>query len=74
MPEPLVVDVRPEIAAGKEPFNKIMSAVGSLAPEQSLVLLNSFEPTPLYSVMQQRGFSHETVRTDDGAWQVTFSR
>ncbi|HET6615716.1 MAG TPA: DUF2249 domain-containing protein [Dehalococcoidia bacterium] len=74
MPEPLVVDVRPDIAAGEEPFKKIMSAVGALAPEQSLVLINSFEPTPLYAVMQQRGFSHETVRTDDGAWQVTFSR
>jgi uncharacterized protein (DUF2249 family) len=74
MPEPLVVDVRPEIAAGKEPFNTIMSAVASLGPEQSLVLLNSFEPTPLYAVMQQRGFSHETVRTGDGDWQVTFSR
>jgi uncharacterized protein (DUF2249 family) len=72
--EPLHLDVREDIATGREPFSKIMAAVASLAPGQALVLVNSFEPAPLYDVLGQQGFSHRTERRDDGAWQVTFTR
>jgi uncharacterized protein (DUF2249 family) len=70
----LVVDVREDIAAGREPFGKIMAAVKSLAPAQPLVLVNSFEPVPLYAVLEQKGFAHQTERAADGAWRVTFTR
>lgn len=72
--DPLVLDVREDIAAGREPFSKIMAAVRSLAPAQPLVLVNSFEPVPLYGVLEQQGFAHQTDRAPDGAWRVTFTR
>jgi uncharacterized protein (DUF2249 family) len=72
--EPVVVDVRDDIANGREPFAKIMAAVASLRPSQSLVLINSFEPVPLYGVLGGQGFSHETERTPEGDWRITFSR
>ncbi len=74
MSDPLTVDVREDIRAGREPFGRIMAAVDSLSPGQSLVLINTFEPLPLYGVLEKRGFGHATTRTSDGDWQITFSR
>lgn len=73
-PEPLVLDVRPDIRAGREPFATIMATVQSLGADQDLVLLNDFEPVPLYSVMKSKGFAHQTEQQPDGAWKVVFSR
>lgn len=71
-PEPLILDVREDIRSGGEPFPKIMAAVQSLKPGQALVIINSFEPRPLYEVLGARGFHHEVERTDDGDWRITF--
>jgi len=72
--EPLTVDVRDDIRAGREPFGRIMDAVGSLRDGQSLVLINVFEPVPLYGIMSARGFEHETDKLPDGDWQIRFFR
>lgn len=52
-----------------EPFDDIMAALGDLGDEETLVLLNSFEPVPLYDVLEQRGFTHETEQ-DGETWRV----
>ncbi len=72
--EPLTLDVRDDVRAGRDPFARIMDAVASLEPDQSLVLINVFEPVPLYGVMSARGFEHDTGRLSDGDWQVRFFR
>lgn len=72
-PEPLELDVREDIRSGNDPFGRIMAAVDSLAPGQPLVIVNSFEPVPLYAVMARKGFGHETAQTDDGNFRVTFT-
>ncbi|HEY8418354.1 MAG TPA: DUF2249 domain-containing protein [Limnochordales bacterium] len=72
--EPLVLDVREDIRRGIEPFPKIMQAVQSLAPGQALVIINAFEPRPLYRVLEAQGFQHRTEETEDGCWRVTFYR
>lgn len=69
-----VVDVRDDIAHGREPFDRIMGAVARLGDDEALVIVNVFEPVPLYSVLGQQGFTHETARTPDGDWCVTFRR
>lgn len=53
-----------------EPFGDIMGAVQSLGADETLLLINSFEPQPLYSVLEQKGFEHETVQVDSGEWHV----
>ena len=70
----VVVDVREDIRAGREPFARIMGAAEGLGAEQELRVINVFEPVPLYEAMAQRGFAHETTRLEDGAWQVRFYR
>ena len=54
----VTLDVREDIRQGREPFEKIMAAVDRLEPDETLLLINSFEPRPLYRVMVRNGFSH----------------
>jgi uncharacterized protein (DUF2249 family) len=53
-----------------EPFSHIVEALEELDETDTLVLLNSFEPEPLYNVLDQRGFDHETERVADDEWRV----
>jgi len=68
-----VLDVRPIIDAGKDPFHDIMATVKALRGNEVLHLINSFEPIPLYSVMQKKGFAHVTEKKD-GVFHVYFYR
>ncbi|HVA36485.1 MAG TPA: DUF2249 domain-containing protein [Candidatus Dormibacteraeota bacterium] len=71
--EPRVLDVRPFHERGEEPYHAIMEAVGSLEPGRALLLINSFEPTPLYRVMDRRGFDHRCTPVGDGEFHILFA-
>lgn len=73
-PRPLVLDIRPLAAAGRAPLPHILDAVAGLAPGQAFCLIAPFEPVPLYQLLGQQGFSHETEETGDGGWRITFRR
>lgn len=66
------LDVRPLHQRGEEPFPAIMAAVADLGPGDSLVLINSFEPRPLYTVLGRRGFSHSARNLGPDHWEITF--
>lgn len=68
------LDVREDLRQGREPFQKIMATVASLAPDEDFELIAPFEPFPLYTVLEQRGFEHETEQGSDGSWRVRFHR
>lgn len=70
---PRILDVRPILKDGGEPFQAIMEAVQSLEPGQSLQLLATFRPQPLFRVMASRGFDHEAREIGDGDWEVVFT-
>lgn len=61
------IDVR-EIAG--EPFGPIVAALEDLDRDERLLLVNSFEPEPLYDVLAERGFAFETTRASDDEWRV----
>ena len=69
-----IVDARPIIAAGEEPFDAIMAAVASLSDGEELVILAPFEPVPLEGVLSSQGFTYDAVALGNGDWQVTFGR
>jgi len=71
--DPRTLDVRPILQAGGEPFGEIMQAVASLERHQSLRLLATFKPVPLFAVMEQRGYRHVVQPLDGGDWEVIFS-
>ena len=70
----VTLDVREDIRRGREPFGKIMQAVGALKPDQDFLLIAPFEPKPLYGVLGQQGFGHEARPTSGGDWEVRFTR
>lgn len=68
------LDVRPMMAAGQEPFNAIMEAVGRLGPDEEFELLAPLEPVPLYQVLGARGFTHESEALGKGDYRVLFRK
>jgi len=68
------LDVREELRNGTEPFSRIMAAVAGLADDQVLHLRTTFEPVPLFTVMQKRGFAHSALRHAADDWSVWFQR
>jgi uncharacterized protein (DUF2249 family) len=67
------LDVRPILRDGGEPFSAIMQAVEALAPGQSLRLLATFKPIPLFHVMGSRGFEPTAREIGNGDWEVIFT-
>jgi uncharacterized protein (DUF2249 family) len=70
----VVVDVREDLRAGREPFSTIMRAVGALNREDTLRLRTTFEPVPLFHVLGKRGFAHEVLAHAPDDWSVWFWR
>lgn len=68
-----ILDVRPELAQGGEPFERILTAAIGIPAGESLVLIAPFEPAPLYSVLSARGFSHTTAQVAADEWVVRFT-
>lgn len=68
------IDVRPDLAAGREPFGRIMAAVAALPEDGVLLLRAPFEPVPLYQVLGRKGFAHRTEQVAEDHWVVAFSR
>ncbi|MFB6169849.1 MAG: DUF2249 domain-containing protein [Haloarculaceae archaeon] len=56
-----------------EPFGAIMAALEDLPEDDTLLLVNSFEPEPLYAVLERRGYTYETTHVADDRWEVAIS-
>lgn len=69
-----VLDVRPKLAAGEEPFATIMETVAQLDPDEPLVVVAPFEPVPLEGVLSGQGFAFKATPQDGGDWRVRFWR
>lgn len=53
-----------------EPFGAIVAELEEMTIDESLYLVNSFEPVPLYEVLDSRGFEHETNNPAPDEWHV----
>ena len=53
-----VLDVRPIIEGGEDPFKIIMKTIKELPAESILKLINTFEPTPLINILSKQGFEY----------------
>jgi uncharacterized protein (DUF2249 family) len=73
-PATCMLDVRPILAAGDEPFSLIMRTVRALPAGSTLDLVAPFAPTPLYEVLGDAGWTY-AVRdvADDGTHVVRFT-
>ena len=74
MPSTIItLDVREEIRGGREPFPRIMEAVGRLRDGEQLRILAPFEPRPLIGVLAAQGFTARITPLDAGDFEIIFS-
>jgi len=69
-----ILDVRPRLARGEEPFPLIRKAVDALKPGQGVAVIAPFLPAPLIELLKSEGFTATLERYEDGGWRVNFSR
>jgi uncharacterized protein (DUF2249 family) len=54
-----------------EPFERVMEALGTLAPGDSIRMLIYREPTPLYRVLRENGYRHRTeLSAEEGCFVI----
>jgi len=68
------LDVRDDLRFGREPFSRIMAAVAGLTESDVLHLRAIFEPVPLFTALEKRGFTHESLAHASDDWSVWFWR
>lgn len=68
----LLLDVRPQLAAGEEPFATIMQAAARLGDGEVLVLRSPFDPTPLHAVLARKGFLRSTRELAAGDFETSY--
>jgi uncharacterized protein (DUF2249 family) len=60
------LDVRPSLEKGIDPFNEIMSQLKKMDDEDTLKIINTFEPIPLLNLLKEKGYVYETERPEQG--------
>ncbi|MFZ1415272.1 MAG: DUF2249 domain-containing protein [Defluviicoccus sp.] len=64
------IDVRPHLAAGREPFDDIMALARSLDVGDGLIIEAPFDPVPLRTVLAEQGFETFAERIETGHWRL----
>lgn len=68
-------DVRPILDGGVDPFNAIMDKLKTLDEDnETLLIINSFEPIPLLNILKKKGYTYETERPEDGTVHTFLSK
>lgn len=68
------LDVREDLNNKQEPFEKIMTAIKTLGPDDTFILHATFKPVPLFAVLKGKGFDNESEKIDKDHWKITFTR
>ena len=67
-----VVDAR--YLGPPEPVVQTMEMLDTLKPGERMLLLLFREPHPLYKVLRQHGYTHETELVADGTYEILIWR
>ena len=65
-------DVRELIRRGIEPFPEILQRVGRLKPDEGLIIVAPFLPSPLIEKLGAEGFASKVERGSSADWIVYF--
>jgi len=69
-----ILDVRPLIAKGVEPFPQIRQNVDTLQPGEGLSVIAPFLPSPLIEKLSSEGFQSEVEHRAGSCWVTHFWR
>jgi hypothetical protein len=67
-------DVRDLIKRGMEPFPEIRRRVDALKPDEGLLVIAPFLPSPLIEKLGSEGFASKVERGEGADWIVYFWR
>jgi len=67
-------DVRDLIRRGGEPFPEIRKRVDALKPDEGLIIVAPFLPSPLVEKLHGEGFASKVERGQGSDWMVYFWR
>ena len=67
-------DVREMLSRGVEPFPEIHRRVSALKPDEGLIIIAPFLPSPLVEKLAGEGFSSKVERGHGTDWMVYFWR
>lgn len=67
-------DVRAMLARGVEPFPEIRKRVDALKPDEGLIVVAPFLPSPLVEKLSGEGFGSKVERGSGADWLVYFWR
>ena len=67
-------DVRDLLQRGVEPFPEIHNRVDALKPDEGLIVIAPFLPSPLIEKLAGEGFSSKVERGNGADWMVYFWR
>jgi len=65
-------DVRDLLHRGVEPFPEILKRVSKLKPEEGLIIVAPFLPSPLIEKLGGEGFASKVERGSGADWMVYF--
>ena len=68
------LDVRPLLRQGREPFSEIRRRVDALKPDEGLIVIAPFLPSPLIELLGSEGFDSKVERGEKADWIVYFWR
>jgi uncharacterized protein (DUF2249 family) len=60
------LDVRPILESGVDPFETIMNKLKEINDNDTLLIINTFEPVPLLNILAGKGYSYNTERPEKG--------
>ena len=70
----VLLDVRPTIEAGGDPFGTIMGAIKKMDETETLQIINVFEPTPLIGILKGKGFKTWTDKISEEEYHTYFTK
>ncbi len=62
----VTLDARPILEGGVDPFEEIMKTLKSMSDDQTLLVINSFEPIPLLNLLKKKGYEYRVERPEQG--------
>ena len=69
-----ILDVRPTIESGADPFKEIMQVVKELQKGKTLKIINVFEPVPLIKILSEKGYKTWTEKIQDNEYHTYFTK
>jgi len=61
----VTLDVRPILETGTDPYHAIMDTLKTMSDDETLLIINTFEPVPLLNKLKSKGYKYEINRTND---------